>query len=138
MHDSASKVKHDDAQNCKRIGLQFSYMTTTTRDYLSANMDMLLLFHQWTPKELSRRSNVSPRMIAYILQKEKTPSIDVVEKIGSAFGVKGWLMISPYLDLKTYKNLEKLNQNFASSSDQGKDYILMVAQREAEYSRKAG
>ena len=110
-------------------------MKKTTRDYLADNINMLLNYHQWSRAELARKSGVSPRMVAYIATGEKAATIEVAEKLGEAFGITGWLMISPYLSIDTYKNMEKLNSHYSQTTPEGKDHILMVAEREAIFSK---
>lgn len=113
-------------------------MTMTTKDYLARNILMLLDINQWSKKQLAKRAGISDRMVAYLVNKERSATIDVADAIGKAFGINGWLMISPYLTPESYKSLEKLNSDFAATTREGREHIKMVAEREAAYSKKIG
>ena len=137
MNYSARAVKHD-SSSCgttfQSVGCRFGDMKETTKDYLARNILMLLDYHRWSKADLAKRSGVSSRMISYIINKERTATIEVADEIGAAFGINGWLMISPYLTIDSYKKLDSLNSNYNKASKEGRSHIDMVADREATYS----
>jgi len=92
-----------------------------------------------TKAELSKKSGVSPRMIAYILSKERAPSIEVTDALASAFGLTGWQIIMPNLSVEAIRNgkLEKLINDYSRSSDSGKELIETIADHEARLGKIA-
>ena len=90
--------------------------------------------NKWTRKQLAYKAGISSRMITYIINQERSATIEVAESIGKAFGINGWMMISPHLTIDSYKKLDRLNSNYSATTDAGRDHIDMVADREATYS----
>jgi transcriptional regulator with XRE-family HTH domain len=84
---------------------------------------------------LAKKSGVSPRMIKYILAKQRTPTIDVIQAIAGAFGLKSWQLMIPNvkIDGATSRHLESLVKNYTQSSQQGQEYLDRVAEQEAKY-----
>lgn len=107
-----------------------------TKDYLARNIQMLMALNGWNKVTLAKRAGISDRMVAYLINKERAATIEVADAIGKAFGINGWLMISPHLTPESYKSMEKLNQDYASTTQQGREHIEMVADREAAYSKR--
>lgn len=85
--------------------------------------------------QLERDTGVSARMIRFILDGERKPSVEIADAIASGFGLTGWQMLLPNLidDLKNSKQLELLVQMFVDAPEDGKEYILRVAEHEAKY-----
>jgi transcriptional regulator with XRE-family HTH domain len=107
----------------------------TTVESLAQNLTLLMQLTNMKKPELSRKSGVSPRMIAYILNAERRATIETVDDLAKVFGLEGWHLIMPSLpkDLKTSKALQRLVENYIESSGEGRGMIDMVAEREAKY-----
>lgn len=88
---------------------------------------------------LAEKSGVSERMIGYILAKERKPTIEIAEMLAQPFGLTSWQIIMPGLpvELTNGDNLEKLYENYAHSSADGREYIDRVAEQEAKYKKSA-
>ena len=108
-----------------------------SKDVLARNLKMLLDAEEigMTKEHLSRKSGVSVRMINYILKKDRAPTIDVIDNIASAFHLTAWELLTPNLDVSLVKSrrLEKLVNNYASASIEGRTFIDHVAEKEAIY-----
>jgi transcriptional regulator with XRE-family HTH domain len=102
---------------------------------LSNNIRVLMKEFPVSKAALSRKSGVSVRMIGYVLAKEKTATVDIVEQLAGAFGLAGWQLLIPNLTVELAKNgkLGKLIDNYARSSSDGRVYIERVAEKEAGY-----
>lgn len=89
------------------------------------------------PSELERRSGISRRMIGFLVDGERKPSVETAESIANAFGLTGWQMLLPNLinDMKKSRELNKLIDLFINSSDESQEYILRVAEKEASYKK---
>jgi len=84
---------------------------------------------------LERETGVSARMIRFILDGERKPTIEVADSIARGFGLNGWQMLLPNLlkDLNCSKQLAQLVEMFIDTPDDGQDYILRVAEKESKY-----
>lgn len=108
---------------------------TSTIDNLITNLKMLIEVTKISYGDLAKKSQVSERHIKYILRGERTPSIEIADQLASAFGLTGWQLIMPSLpyDLARNGRLEKLIEHVTHSSNESRDYILRVAEKEAKY-----
>lgn len=88
-------------------------------------------------QSLSKKSGVSPRMVAYVLSGERMPSLDVLDKLSVVFGITGWQLTIPNIKADLIKNgrLEKLVHSYIITSEDGRQYIDRVAERESHYKR---
>lgn len=98
-----------------------------------ANMKALLESTGMSTTDLAKTSGVSLRMVNYILTGERKPSAEVADAIGRAFGVTGWQMLIPSLnvDLARRGKLEQLVERYSVADEQAQDYIDLIAKREA-------
>lgn len=87
--------------------------------------------------QLERDTGVSSRMIRFILDGERKPTVDMAEAIAHGFGLTGWQMLLPNLldDLVNSHQLELLIQLFVDTPADGRDYVLRVAEKESKYSK---
>lgn len=109
-----------------------------TSDTLITNLKTLMNVTKMTKDQVATKSGISSRMISYILAGEKTPSIELAEALGKAFGLSGWHMIMPSLPYDLAKSgklyeLDELVRNYVASDDEGRDFLNKAAQREARY-----
>lgn len=109
----------------------------STSDTLVANIREVMRVTGMKKPDLARKSGVSERMIGYILAKERSPTVDVADAIGRAVGLTGWQMIMPGLPVHLAKNghLDKLVKNYTHLTDEGREYVNRVAEREAGYTK---
>jgi len=113
----------------------------TTQDTFRSNLRMLLQVTGWSNNELSRRAGldeegkprVSGRYVGMLLAGEYTPTIDVTEAIGAAFGLNGWHMIRPGLqyDLAKSGKLDQLLDNFSRAPEHSQEYVQRTLERDA-------
>jgi len=106
------------------------------RETFRANLASLLKLTGWSNRELAARTNqgVSDRYIGKLLIGECSPTIDAAETIGQAFGLTGWDMITPNLDLELARSgrLRELVANYLADPAETRAYIDAVAKRDAK------
>lgn len=109
----------------------------TTTDTLVTNLRLLMQEAKLGKDVLAKRSGVSERMIAYILSKERKPTIEIADSLAKPFGLNGWQLLIPNLPVELAKagKISKLVENYAQASDTGREYIDHVAEKEAEYKK---
>lgn len=123
--------------NAKRYPI-FMNVKSEAVDVLVANLRALMRDTGTTKIALSKKSGVSQRMVAYILSKERTPTVDVAESLAKAFNLKGWQLMIPDINIEVAKSnkLDVLIKNYAESSDNGREFIDRVAEKESKYTRE--
>lgn len=104
-------------------------------DFLARNLRVLMKKNKMKAPELSERSGVSVRMIKYILSQERTPTIEVAELLANALKIKGWQLMMPDLDIDLAMSgrLDALLDRYMKSTENGREYIDRVAERESTY-----
>lgn len=102
------------------------------------NLKMLLMETGMDLDTLVKKSGVSKRMIQYILSGEKKPTIERADAIAGAFKLDGWVMLMPDLRADLLKNghLRELIKHYSEASEDGRNYICHVAEKEASYNIK--
>jgi len=107
-----------------------------TVDVFVDNLRYLMGSNGINQAQLSKKTGVSQKSISNILASEQIPSIEIVEKLASAFDLEPWhLMVSNLPnDLKSNDSIERLCHYFIRSTEEGRKHIERVAEREAEYS----
>lgn len=107
----------------------------TVTDVVVANLRSLMAETKTSKQVLSKKSGVSERMIAYILSKERTPTVDKTDALAGVFGLKGWQLQIPGIKAAIAKDgkLENLVANYNEMSDSGRQYLDLVADKEAKY-----
>lgn len=106
-----------------------------TADTVVKNIRMLLECYSMNVPALAKKSGVPVRTIYSILNKERTPGIDTTDDIAKAFGLNGWHLLMPGLTCDASKNgkLDKLIADYTKCSEPARDYINMVADRDARH-----
>lgn len=109
-----------------------------TADTFVRNLKFLIDLNEFSQTDLAKKSGVSQKSISNILLGEQNPTIETAEKIAKAFGLQGWHMIMPNLpsDLISSTELEQLLANFIEASESGREMLIKVAQREAQYNKR--
>lgn len=140
MQHIAYSVKQHSAPSCGSNQVRLGTMKDRpkTAETLSANLRALMKEFKFSKEVLAKRSGVSDRMIGYILAAERSTTIETANDLGKAFGLNGWLLLIPGLPVELAKTgqLEKLIINYAHSSNDGRNYIEKVAEKEADYKAK--
>ena len=110
-----------------------------TKAILARNLRHLMKDRGWNQKETARRAGVDQKTISNILNQKKTPGLDVVESIATAFGLNLWHLILPTLidDLSIETSISKVYDAYFKAGPEGRQHILQVSEREAEYNKKA-
>lgn len=116
-------------------------MTTKQRtpaEIVSRNLKMLLDDRDWKPADLSRRSGVGARTVAYALDGERNSGILTLERMALPFRLRGWELLIPHESVETLKSgaMAEIAINFLRSSPEGREHIQMVAAREATFTRR--
>jgi len=111
-------------------------MNQTSRKILAQNLKALKSHEKrhWSDKELSRRSKVSDRMIGRILAGESSASVDILDKLAKPFNLTAWQLLADVENINELSQFNELFNNYNRSTDERKEYILSVAEREADYS----
>ena len=110
-------------------------------DTLITNLNKFMnLFGLNTNRKLAKASGVSDRMIGKIRNKESIPSIDVTEKLASAFGLTGWQLLIPDLqeDLAKSGKLDRLIDNYSHASAEDRDFLDRAAEQAAKFRKASG
>lgn len=88
--------------------------------------------------DLSKKSGVAQKTINNILRKKTAANIDTVDALAAVFGLNLWHLIMPDLpeELIKSKSIEKLYSSYVNSSNEGRDLIERIAEREAAHTSK--
>lgn len=111
---------------------------SSTAENFANNLRLLMRLSDVNQTKLAKMSGVSQKTISNILKEEQTPTIETAQLLASAFGLEGWHLIMPNLptDLVTSSTIESLFTSFLGASAGGREMIIKVAEREAEYNKK--
>lgn len=109
-----------------------------TRETLANNVNYLMEINKDSGESVAKRCGVSPKTVNNVRNTQHSVTLDVIDKIASAFGLNGWHLIMPNLpdDLKSSKQIEKLYSDYTKASADGRDMIEKIAEREASYAKK--
>ena len=108
-------------------------------DNLASNLRTLMRETGLNKTKLHKKSGVSERMIAYILSGERMPTIEVLEKLAKAFGLKGgWQLMIHGIKIAPVDSgkIDTLVKHYTEASQEGRQHINHVAEREAKYTSK--
>jgi len=76
----------------------------STASVLASNLVILLRENGWTKTKLGQESGVTTRYIHDIMNKTYRPSVHIVDKLASAFGLSPWQLISPFVGWNSAMN----------------------------------
>lgn len=109
-----------------------------TTETLALNLRTLMTRAKMTKKRLAQLSGVSERMVGYVLARERTATIEMADMLAKPFGLTGWQILMPGLPIPEAKagDVEALIRKYALASEDGKNYISRVADKESKYDRK--
>lgn len=102
---------------------------------LAENLNKLMAATGWSNRHLAQLAGVSDRYIGMIRKSEYKATVEIAEALAKPFGLTAWQLIMPNLDAELARNgaLEALIQNYQASSQQAREYIDSVAEREGKY-----
>lgn len=111
---------------------------TSTVENFANNLRLLMRLGGLNQTELAKKSGVSQKTISNILNNGQNPTIETADLLAAAFGLEGWHLIMPNLptDLVSSPTIEALFNSFLGASTGGREMIIKVAEREAEYNTK--
>ena len=112
--------------------------TAFKRDVLARNLSYLMKKNEVSERTLEKLSGVSQKQINNIRNEVHTPSLDTIEKIATVFGIAGWHMIMPELPESLLESpaIENLVKSYTKASEEGREVILKLAEREGKYGGK--
>lgn len=98
------------------------------------NIDMLIRELPMPIEDVARKSEISKRMIQYIIADQRQPTVTTAEAIAEAFGIAPWELLLPNLNAQLARSgkLNRLVRNYGAAPDQTRNYIDFVAERDAE------
>lgn len=102
---------------------------------LATNLKRLMtLANNMSARKLSGLSGVSDRYIGMILNRDHQPTVEIAEALAKPFGLTGWQLIMPNLDIDLAKSgkLTELIHKYQTSSKQTRAlFDFLVAQEAA-------
>lgn len=111
--------------------------TPSTRAVVIANIRMLMEAAQESQHSLAKRLGWKQSTLSNLLSGRHNIAIERAEAIAQAYGLEGWHLLLKDLprDLAKSKTIGRLFSDYMSASDEGKEHIGMVAEREARYGK---
>lgn len=76
------------------------------RAVLAANLIALMNKRGWTQQQLEAKSSVSQRHISSLRRGTADCTTEVLDALGSAFGIPGWLLLVPDLPIEVLDSPE--------------------------------
>jgi transcriptional regulator with XRE-family HTH domain len=67
------------------------------RAVLAANLTALMTRREWTQKQLEAKSGISQRHISSLRRETADCTTEILDALGAAFGIPGWLLLVPDL-----------------------------------------
>lgn len=107
-----------------------------TRETLARNMHFLMERGDLKQTALAKKSGVGQRTISNMLNPDgPSPALSSVTAVANAFGLTEWDLIRPNLisEIESNVNIKDLMEAFEQATPEGKQHIIRIAEREAEY-----
>lgn len=110
---------------------------TSTRQTVIANIKMLMDLSNESQHSLAKRLGWKQSTLSNLLSGRHNIAIERAEAIAEAYGLEGWHLLLRDLpkDLSYSKTVSKLFEAYKSSTDEGRDHISAVAERESAYAK---
>jgi transcriptional regulator with XRE-family HTH domain len=98
---------------------------------MATNLAALMASRGWKARDLAARCNVSFRQIHNILNGTSVPSVETVDELASAFGLRGWHLLISELpaELLASNAVERLVDDFSAADAEGRDLAFRVIKR---------
>jgi len=71
------------------------------RAILATNLTALMKRRGWRQEDLEAKSGISQTYISRLIRKQSDPTIRVLEDLGQAFGIPGWVLLIPNVNIET-------------------------------------
>lgn len=112
---------------------------------ISRNLERLMREHgDLSARALEKRTKtfgegVGAKTIRNIINQEKHPTSRTQEILAQALGVEVWELNLPHFseDIGHTPSISKLYESYTAASPEGRRMIESIAEREAEYAKKA-
>lgn len=111
-------------------------MLKSTKDVVIENVKTLMGMRGDTTYSLAERSGLAQSTVSNILSGRHKISVDTADVLAAAYGLDGWHLLLRDLssDLLGSPRVTKLYELYLAASDEGREYIESVAERESKYS----
>jgi transcriptional regulator with XRE-family HTH domain len=109
-----------------------------TRATLKANLLALKDRRGWTQTVLEDKSGVSQRHVSSLLNAQVDPSTEILDKLGVAFGVPGWLLLIPGIpvELLDSQKIPLLIRNYIDGGPEEQALVDSLADRGAYHNKE--
>ena len=135
VHTLSSTIVHQRSRKKRYVGRMKTKPNVT--EILVENIRSLMKETKTTKPMLAKKSGVSERMIAYILAKQRTPTVDIAESLASAFGLRGWQLMVPGIKPEIAKSTDSLISRYSEMTPEGREYLDRVAEQESKYNGRS-
>lgn len=107
------------------------------RESLARNLSHLKELCGYTERDIAAKAGVAPKTVNNMLNGNHDSSLDKVNAVAKVFGLQGWHLIMPNLplDLISSPTISKFVGNFISASDEGRNLLQQMAEREAKIAK---
>ena len=109
--------------------------TRSARAILAQNLAALMARDGLSQNALARRNRMNQKTISNILNQAKSPQLDKIEEIASAFHLEPWQLLLPDLptNLAEGGKMNRLISAYLTCDQPARDIVNHIAEREAEY-----
>ena len=106
--------------------------TSPLHHVFSKNLRELLSHRSWSNRKLYLRSDVSDRYIAHLVEREHTPTLEVVEKLADAFNIEPWQFLMKDMNIQSVESgtLSRLLSLFLKLDLATQGYIVKRLEKE--------
>lgn len=106
---------------------------------LAKNLQYLMEKHSYSLRYVADKTGgeVSPKTIGNMMNQVGSANIANVDAFARVFGLDGWHLIAPSLidDLNGETAIRSLYESYIASNPEGRNHIVRIAEREAEFNR---
>jgi transcriptional regulator with XRE-family HTH domain len=110
-------------------------MDQEAKKALALNVSRLMEHHGFTQEGMAKKTGVSQRSISNLISIDSphSPKLKTIEDVAQAFNLQTWHLLLPDapIDMLLNSSIEKVVSNYASASQEGRDMINRVSDREA-------
>lgn len=76
------------------------------RAVLAANLIALMAKRGWTQQQLEAKSGISQRHISSLRRETADCTTEIIDSLGAAFGIPGWLLLVPDIPIEVLDSPE--------------------------------
>lgn len=102
----------------------------TNREVLATNLRGLMKRRGWKQTQLAEKARISQTHIGNVLRKQVDPTTVMLDALGRAFGVPGWVLLIPGLPIEILDStsIPELVQTYIEAAR--KPLASLIAERE--------